>query len=228
MKINFIKALKDNYIWTIEEDEKVVLVDPGEAEPCFSYLKDKKLSAILLTHKHLDHTGGVGELKEKFEDVLVIGPKETSDLNDKTVDEGDSFTLLGHDFEILKTDGHTDYHISFLVEGNLFCGDTIFSSGCGKVFTKKYDRSFNSVKKIKDLPKETLIYPAHEYTLDCLKSSKRIIKDKVMDDAIEDAKVKLSKGLPSLPTSVEKEYLVNPFFTAKDLDQFKEYIKIKE
>lgn len=228
MKINFIKALKDNYIWTIEEDEKVVLVDPGEAEPCFSYLKDKKLSAILLTHKHLDHTGGVGELKEKFEDVLVIGPKETSDLNDKTVDEGDSFTLLGHDFEILKTDGHTDYHISFLVEGKLFCGDTIFSSGCGKVFTKKYDRSFNSVKKIKDLPKETLIYPAHEYTLDCLKSSKRIIKDKVMDDAIEDAKVKLSKGLPSLPTSVEKEYLVNPFFTAKDLDQFKEYIKIKE
>lgn len=228
MKINFIKALKDNYIWTIEEDEKVILVDPGEAEPCFSYLKDKKLSAILLTHKHLDHTGGVGELKEKFEDVLVIGPKETSDLNDKTVDEGDSFTLLGHDFEILKTDGHTDYHISFLVEGNLFCGDTIFSSGCGKVFTKKYDRSFNSVKKIKDLPKETLIYPAHEYTLDCLKSSKRIIKDKVMDDAIEDAKVKLSKGLPSLPTSVEKEYLVNPFFTAKDLDQFKEYIKIKE
>lgn len=228
MKINFIKALKDNYIWTIKEDKNVILVDPGEAGPCFDYLEDKNLKAILLTHKHLDHTGGVEDLKEKFKDILVIGSKETDDLNDKTVDEGDTFALLGHEFKVLRTDGHTDFHISFLVEGKLFCGDSLFSSGCGKVFTKKYDKSFNSVKKIKNLPKETLIYPAHEYTVDCLESSKRIIKENVMDDAINDAKNKLSKGLPTLPTSVEKEYLINPYFRAKDVDQFKEYIKIKD
>lgn len=228
MKINFIRAFEDNYIWTIEKDDDVILIDPGEAKPALNYLEGKNLTAILITHKHMDHIGGVATLKDKYKEALVIGPKETSDLNDKTVEDGDEFSLLGYKFDVIKTDGHTDEHISYLTEKNLFCGDTIFSSGCGKVFTKKYDRSFESVKTIKSLDKDTLIYPAHEYTIDCIKSSKKIIKDKIMDDAIIEAQEKLDKGLASLPTSVEKEYHINPFFRAKDLDEFKEFIRIKD
>lgn len=227
MKINFIRAFEDNYILTIEKGKDVILIDPGEAGPCFKYLKYKKLFAILLTHKHMDHVGGVKKLKEKFKEAIVYGPSETENLNDITLKDEDAFEIFGYKFKVLKTNGHTEEHISYLVENNLFCGDTIFSSGCGRVFTGDYQSSFESVQKIKNLDKDTLIYPAHEYTIDCLESSKRIIKDKIMDDAIIEAKEKISNGLPSLPTSVEKEFLINPFFMAKDLDEFKEFIKIK-
>lgn len=227
MKINFIRAFEDNYIWTIEKENDVILIDPGEAHPCFDYLKDKNLYAILLTHKHMDHVGGVKKLKEKFKDVRVYGPAETKNLNDITLKDEDEFEIFGYKFIVLKTNGHTEEHISYLVDENLFCGDTIFSSGCGRVFTGDYQSSFESVQKIKNLDKNTWIYPAHEYTIDCLKSSKRIIKDKIMDDAISEAKDKLSRSLPSLPTSVEKEFLINPFFMAKNLEEFKEFIKIK-
>ncbi|NVF10413.1 hydroxyacylglutathione hydrolase [Anaerococcus sp. AGMB00486] len=227
MKIKYIKALKDNYIWAIEKANDIIIIDPGETRPVLEYIKGKNLVGILITHKHMDHIGGVSSLKEKYKNSIVIGPIETEDLNDKTVKDGDEFELLGFKFKVIKTDGHTEEHISYLTENNLFCGDTIFSSGCGRVFTKKYDRSFNSVKKIKNLSMDTLIYPAHEYTIDCLKSSKKIIKDKIIDDAINEAQEKIDKGLPSLPTSVEKEYRINPFFMAKDLNEFKEYIRIK-
>lgn len=227
MKINYIRALEDNYIWTIEKDKDVILVDPGQARPCFDYLKDKDLFAILITHKHADHTGGVRELKKKYKNCKVYGPIETEDLNDITLKDKDEFELFSYKFEVIKTNGHTDEQISYLVDGKLFCGDTIFSSGCGRVFTGDYQSSFESVQKIKNLEKDTLIYPAHEYTIDCLKSSKRIIKDKIMDDAIKEAKEKLSKDQPSLPTSVNKEFLINPFFMAKNLDEFKEYIRTK-
>lgn len=227
MNINFIRAFEDNYIWTIEKGKDVILVDPGEAGPCFKYLEDKNLYAIFLTHKHMDHVGGVKELKEKFKEAIVYGPSETENLNDKTLEDEEEFEIFGYKIKVLKTNGHTEEHISYLIEDNLFCGDTIFSSGCGRVFTGDYQSSFESVQKIKNLNKETLIYPAHEYTIDCIESSKRIIKDKIMDDAIMEAKEKISKGFPSLPTSVGKEFLINPFFMAKDLDEFKEFIKIK-
>lgn len=227
MKINFIRAFEDNYIWTIEKENEVILIDPGEANPCFDYLKDKNLYAILLTHKHMDHVGGVKKLKEKYKGVRVYGPAETKNLNDITLKDKDEFEIFGYKFIVLKTNGHTEEHISYLVDRNLFCGDTIFSSGCGRVFTGDYQSSFDSVQKIKQLDKNILIYPAHEYTIDCIKSSKRIIKDKIMDDAISEAKEKLRNGLPSLPTSVEKEFLINPFFMAKNLEEFKEFIEIK-
>ncbi len=102
MKINFIKAFEDNYIWTIEKGDKVILIDPGEARPCFNYLEDKNLYAILLTHKHKDHVGGVKELKEKFKNATVYGPIETENLNDKTLKENDEIEILGYIFTVLK------------------------------------------------------------------------------------------------------------------------------
>lgn len=227
MKINYIRAFEDNYIWTIENDEGLILVDPGEADPALTYIEDKDPKAILLTHKHQDHVGGVGEIKEAYSDIKIIGPIETEDLNDKTVKEGDTFSLLGLDFSVIKTDGHTDEHISYLVDGRLFCGDALFSSGCGRCFTKKYDRSFESIKKIRALPEETLVYPAHEYTVKHIKSSMEVMDSDFLRKALAEAEESLAKGEPTLPTSIKNEYMINPYFAIDDLDEFKRVLEIK-
>lgn len=227
MKVSYIKAFEDNYIWTIEKDNDIILVDPGDAKPALAYLEGKNLAAILLTHKHLDHVGGVEELKAKYPNTTVFGPIETENLNDKTLREGDSFSLLGYDFNVIKTAGHTYDHISYLVDGKLFCGDALFSSGCGRVFTGRYDLSFQSIDKIRALPEETLAYPAHEYTIKHLTSSKNIIKEDFMDEEIKKAKDTLASGKPTLPTSIKREWKINPLFKAKDPEEFKDFTKLK-
>lgn len=227
MKVFYIKAFEDNYIWTLEKDKDIILVDPGDAKPALEYLDGKNLVAILLTHKHLDHTGGVEDLKAKYPFARVFGPIETENLNDKTLKEGDTFSLLAYDFKVIKTAGHTYDHISYLVDGKLFCGDALFSSGCGRVFTGRFDLSFETIDKIRSLPEETLVYPAHEYTIKHLTSSKNIIKEDFMDEEIKKAKESLALGKPTLPTSIKREWKINPLFKAKDSYEFKDFTKLK-
>lgn len=114
MFINYIKAFDDNYIWTIEKDDKIIVVDPGEASPVINYLKDKNLDYILLTHKHSDHVGGVAELKNKY-GSKVYGPIETKEYNNVNLKDGDEFELLGENFKVILTGGHTKGHISYLM-----------------------------------------------------------------------------------------------------------------
>ncbi len=150
MNINFIKAFNDNYIWTIEKDGKLIVVDPGDAGPVIDHLKNKKLDYIILTHNHMDHVGGVDELKIKY-GAKVYGPTETSEYNDVTLKDGDEFEIFGEDFKVIFTGGHTEDHISYLVDGNLFCGDALFLAGCGRVFTKDYKKAYEGLKKLKNL-----------------------------------------------------------------------------
>src|SRR5699024_7702319 len=114
-----------------------VVVDPGEADGVLHYLDENnlQLNAILLTHKHNDHVGGVAEILAKLPDTKVYGPRETNHLVDRVVQEGDSFELLGQSFQVFKTNGHTEGHISYLMDKALFCGDALFSAGSGRVFT---------------------------------------------------------------------------------------------
>ena len=227
MNINFIKACNDNYIWAIEKDGKVIVVDPGDAGPVIDYLKNKNLDYIILTHKHMDHVGGVDELKIKY-GAKVYGPIETSEYNDVTLKDGDEFDLLGEDFKVIFTGGHTEDHISYLVDGNLFCGDALFLAGCGRVFTKDYKKSYEGLLKLKNLDEDTVVYPAHEYSLANLKFAESVISNEDLDREYERVK-KLREGDKiTLPTTIGKEKKINPFFLAKDLDEFIDFRNKKD
>lgn len=227
MNINYIKAFNDNYIWTIEKDGKLLVVDPGDAGPVIDYLKNKNLDYIILTHKHMDHVGGVDELKIKY-GPKVYGPTETSEYNDVTLRDGDVFDLLGEDFKVISTGGHTEDHISYLVDGNLFCGDALFLAGCGRVFTKDYKKAYEGLKKLKNLADDTVVYPAHEYSLANLKFAKSIISNEDLDREYERVRKLRDEDKITLPSTIGKEKKINPFFLAKDLDEFIEFRNKKD
>lgn len=149
MKIIPIRAFKDNYIWAIVDERDLVVVDPGESKPVIDFIEEQILSlkAILLTHKHSDHTGGVEELVERYKST-VYGPSETKNLNSNSLSDGDEIEVLNRGFRVIKTAGHTEEHISYLVEDNLFCGDSLFLAGCGRVFTGDYEEQYRTIQKI--------------------------------------------------------------------------------
>ncbi|MDU2115386.1 MAG: hydroxyacylglutathione hydrolase [Peptoniphilus lacydonensis] len=227
MFINYIKAFDDNYIWTIEKDDKIIVVDPGEASPVINYLKDKNLDYILLTHKHSDHVGGVAELKNKY-GSKVYGPIETKEYNDVNLKDDDEFELLGENFKVILTGGHTKEHISYLMGDNLFCGDALFLAGCGRVFTKNYKASYDGLRRLKKLDDNTKVYAAHEYSLNNLKFAKSVISNEDLDKEYEEVKNLRKEDKITLPSTIGIEKKINPFFIAKDLDEFIDFRNKKD
>ncbi|MEQ3346294.1 hydroxyacylglutathione hydrolase [Peptoniphilus senegalensis] len=227
MFINYIKAFNDNYIWTIENDGEVLVVDPGEEAPVIDYLKNRKLDYILLTHKHMDHVGGVKELKNKY-GAKVYGPIETKEYNDITLKDGDEFEILGEKFKVILTGGHTEDHISYLMGDRLFCGDALFLAGCGRVFTKDYKKAFEGLNKLKNLDDEIEIYPAHEYSLANLKFAKSVISNEDLDREYDRVKKIREEDKITLPSTIGKEKKINPFFLARDLDEFIQFRNKKD
>ena len=227
MLINYIKAFNDNYIWTMEKDDKFLVVDPGDAGPVIDYLRDKNLDYILLTHKHMDHVGGVKELKNKY-GAKVYGPLETKEYNDITLKDGDEFELLGENFKVILTAGHTEEHISYLVGDKLFCGDALFLAGCGRVFTKDYKKAYEGLNKLKNLDDDTYVYPAHEYSLANLKFARSVISNDDLDREFERVKKLREEEKITLPSTIVKEKKINPFFLARDLDEFTQFRNKKD
>lgn len=227
MNINYIKAFNDNYIWTIENDGEVLVVDPGEEAPVIDYLKNRKLDYILLTHKHMDHVGGVKELKNKY-GAKVYGPIETKEYNDITLKDGDEFEILGEKFKVILTGGHTEDHISYLMGDRLFCGDALFLAGCGRVFTKDYKKAYEGLNKLKDLDEDTLVYPAHEYSLANLKFAKSVISNEDLDREYDRVRKLREEDKITLPSTIGKEKKINPFFLARDLDEFTQFRNKKD
>ena len=227
MFINYIKAFDDNYIWTIEKDDKIIVVDPGEASPVINYLKDKNLDYILLTHKHSDHVGGVAELKNKY-GSKVYGSIETKEYNNVNLKDGDEFELLSENFKVILTGGHTKEHISYLMGDNLFCGDALFLAGCGRVFTKNYKASYDGLRRLKKLDDNTKVYAAHEYSLDNLKFAKSVISNEDLDKEYEEVKNLRKEDKITLPSTIGIEKKINPFFIAKDLDEFIDFRNKKD
>lgn len=223
MIIHPIKAFSDNYIWCIQEGKEAVVVDPGNAKVVLDYLEEKqlRLAAILLTHKHEDHTGGVREIVARHPESPVYGPKETETLANIVVGEGDSFNLLGQTFQAYETGGHTHDHISFLMGDDLFCGDALFSAGCGRVFTGDYEAQFETLQKFKSLDEDINVFPGHEYTEINLRFAYDMQPyNEKISHALEKVRELRTKGQPTLPTTIGREKEINLFLQAETLEDF--------
>ena len=217
INIEPIKAFNDNYIWLATTNEGSIVIDPGEAHKTIKYLKgnDLNLEAILITHHHFDHTGGIEDMLN-FKRVDVYGPVNNIPSINKQLRDGDFFSVIGIDFKVIAIPGHTLDHIAFFSENNgkpvLFCGDTLFSSGCGRVFEGTFEQMHQSVLKLKSLPANTKIYSGHEYTQSNLKFAMEVepLNQKLIS-RYNDVQDLLNKGIPTLPTTLELELKVNPF-----------------
>ena len=167
-----LRVLRDNIIWLWKKNNSVVVIDPALSQTVIKYLKvnNLNLEAILQTHHHSDHIGGTRELIKEWPNVKVIASAKEKDripFQNFSVRGGDQLYLLDQEVQVIEVIGHTRSHIAFYLNNGapvLFIGDTLFSAGCGRVFEGTYKQMYNSLKKIKSLPKNTLIYCAHEYT----------------------------------------------------------------
>ncbi len=221
-----LPAIKDNYIWVIQhsEDRDVYIVDPGEAEPVHRFLRENQagIKKILLTHQHWDHVTGIAELVSLYH-CPVYGPKiEKHPTVTHTLSEGDTVALWDDlSATIWETPGHMPDHICWLLHGSMplsvLCADTLFSIGCGRIFRGTPEELFNSLKRLAELPDETRLYPAHEYTLANLNFALTVEPDN-QDLILEYQRVTALRqsGTASLPTSVAKEKHLNPFLRCKE------------
>ncbi|SUB24599.1 hydroxyacylglutathione hydrolase [Avibacterium avium] len=227
-----IPALDDNYIWLYaRENLPVIVIDIAESAPLLAYLQQHQLEveAVLLTHKHQDHVGGLAEFKQHYPNVPVFGPQETADLGaTQIINEGEIHTTH-YQIQVLPSGGHTENHVSFVVDGHLFCGDTLFSGGCGRVFTGDYAQMFDSLQRLKALPDSTIVCPAHEYTLSNLKFAEKVLpKSTFLTDYVAKIAALRQQRQPSLPTTLGLEKRVNPFLQAENLAQFTQWRKLKD
>ena len=228
--IDPIEAFQDNYIWLIHNDQNSIIVDPGDAGPVISALERKNLNlvAILITHHHADHIGGVIALQEKYPHIKIFAPqKDKYDFVNIGLKNGDEINIpeLQINYKIIEIPGHTRGHIAYYDKKNLFCGDTLFACGCGKIFDGTHEQMYNSLKKISALPKDTKIYCAHEYT-------KKNISFALSLDP-DDTNLKLRKALVSnikntIPSSLEEELKTNPFLKCTSLEAFKRLRDLKD
>jgi len=218
-----IPAFTDNYIWLLRHGTAAAVVDPGDAMPVLAYL-DKEgltLTAILATHHHGDHVGGVPALLARYP-VPVFGPAhESIPGRTRAIAEGDVVTVPGIPVTLTGIDipGHTSGHIAFFgdVDGvpSVFCGDTLFAAGCGRVFEGTPQQMWASLSKLAALPPATRVYCGHEYTLANLRFA-RAVEPANAEIAAREARerAKRDQQQPTLPTTMETEHATNPFLRA--------------
>lgn len=211
-----IPAFKDNYIWMLHDHQHVVVVDPGDVAPVLAYLNlhKLKLAAILCTHHHNDHVGGVCKLVELY-NVPVYGPQlEDIPCVSHMLGDGDVIEIqeLKIKLSVIDIPGHTLGHIAYLGTGYVFCGDTLFGCGCGRLFEGTATQLFHSLQRLANLPDETKVYCGHEYTEANIRFAQVCEPDNArLKQRQADVQALRAAGRPTLPSTIALEKATNPF-----------------
>ena len=228
-KIIGLRVLNDNIIWLWKKNNSVVVIDPAVSEPVINYLKANNLylEAIFQTHHHSDHIGGTKELIKEWPDIKIIASEKEKDripFQNVSVRDGDKFKILDEEVQVIEVVGHTKSHIVFYFKNKapiLFVGDTLFSAGCGRIFEGTYKQMYNSLKRIKSLPQNTLIYCAHEYTKSNLMWALNLEpENKSLKMKLTEVEKKIALKELTIPSLLEEEMKINLFLRADNLKGF--------
>ena len=229
LSIKPIKSFTDNYIWMIKKNKDVAVVDPGDAIPVLNFLKEKNLNlkSILITHKHADHIGGIEDLLSHYPNIKIYGPKNNFNFIYTVINNDELLKIdeLNIEFRVIATPGHTLDHVVFADQDHLFCGDTLFGCGCGKLFEGSYSQMHSSLKTLSKLPPSIKLYCAHEYTKKNIEFALTQDKD---NQYLTDRKRNLIGKDITLPSTLGEELKTNPFLRSKDVTQFKELRQRKD
>lgn len=212
-----IPAFRDNYIWLLHDHGHAAVVDPGDAAPVIAelYQRGLGLDAILVTHHHHDHQGGVAKLLAAFPQCIAHAPRggHYTFAHRPVADDGRvALERLALALRVMEIPGHTLDHVAYYTAPHLFCGDTLFSCGCGRLFEGDCRQMYQSLQRLAALPEHTLVYCAHEYTADNVRFALSVDPDNpaLQRRAAEVARLR-AQDRPTLPTTLAQERATNPF-----------------
>lgn len=223
MELIRIASLVDNYIWLLRVGrQSCVIVDPSESAPVLAQLQKENLVplAILLTHHHSDHVDGVADIIKHYPTLPVYGSAETKNKGaTQIVKDGDTVACGDRVFNVISVPGHTLGHIAYQSQPYLFCGDTLFSAGCGRIFEGSAEQMYHSIEKIAALSDDTLICCAHEYTLSNLKFAHHVWpQNSIINQYLHEVSVLRDKHIPTVPTTLAFERKINVFLNCNNPD----------
>ncbi|WP_219904242.1 MULTISPECIES: hydroxyacylglutathione hydrolase [Cyanophyceae] len=227
LQVALLPVLRDNYLFVLHDGRRAALVDPAVADPAIAWLRQRQLElvAVLHTHHHSDHIGGTPALLREWPGAAVVAARDDREripFQTRGVADGDRFTLLGQPVEVLAVPGHTRAHIAFHLplQGELFCGDTLFAAGCGRLFEGTPEQMHRSLQRLAALPETTRVWCAHEYTEGNLRwAAAQRPGDGAIAERLAAVRLTRAQAGPTIPSSIGEERRTNLFVRAADPEQ---------